>query len=532
MRLFSSARGARLSLRAACLIAPWLALQPLHGVAAPASATSAAGTAVALPPELAAAWQSTGLPLSSLSLWVQDVQSEAPRLVVAGEQPRRMASVMKLMTTGVALRTLGAAYQWNTPVALAGTLDAQGVLHGDLHLKASGDPSLDGMRLREALQGWRDAGLREIRGDVVVDRSLWRLPPHDPAAFDGAPWKPYNAGPEPWLLAHGAITLRWRVAPMEERATGQLAALVSVYPPLSGMDVDNQVRLLPKVPCGEWREGITPQITDKLDGSRTLVLRGTYPQACGAQTWPLRWPARDGMEHSARVFKAAWGALGGQLTGTVREGAWPGGPGTAPWATMSSPSLAEVIRDINKYSNNVMARQLFLTLGSSMGPSLIPAVPPDAGTLAQARAVVGQQVRQATRLGNGLGPCEAPEALVLDNGAGLSRTEGTSAHCMARWVQVMWQDARMPEWVSSLPLAGQDGTARRMTAAVGQAHLKTGSLDDVVAMAGIVQTPGGQRQILVAVVNHPKAEQARPALQALLQWVNRSPETAALAIAP
>jgi serine-type D-Ala-D-Ala carboxypeptidase/endopeptidase (penicillin-binding protein 4) len=525
MRLFSSVRGARLSLRAACLITPWLALQPLLAATSPAS-----NQPQALPPELAAAWQATGLPLSSLSLWVQDVQSDTPRLVVAGEQMRRMASVMKLMTTGVALRTLGPAFQWHTPVALGGPLDAQGVLHGHLHLKASGDPSLDAMRLREALQAWRDAGLREIRGDVVVDRSLWRLPAHDAAAFDGAPWKPYNAGPEPWLLAHGAITLRWRVAPLEERASGPLAALVSVYPPLSGLEVDNQVRLLPKVPCGEWREGVTPQVVDKPDGSRTLVLRGTYPQACGSLAWPLRWPARDGMEHSARVFQAAWGALGGQLTGTVREGAWPSGAphgqGIAPppWATVSSPSLAEVIRDINKFSNNVMARQLFLTLGANLGPSLAPDVPPEAGSLAQARAVVGQQVRLATRQGNGPGPCEAPEALVLDNGAGLSRTEGTSAHCMARWVQVMWQDARMPEWVSSLPVAGHDGTARRMTAALGQAHLKTGSLDDVVAMAGLVQTPAGHRQILVAVVNHPKAEQARPALQALLQWVNRGAE--------
>jgi len=478
-----------------------------------------------LPPELAQAWQATGLPLSSLSLWVQDVNADTPRLALAGEQPRRMASVMKLLTTGVALRTLGPAWSWNTPVALGGPIDAQGVLHGNLHIRASGDPSLDSMRLRETLQAWRDAGLREVRGDLVVDRSIWRLPPHDPAAFDSAPWKPYNAGPDAWLLAHGALTLRWRVAPADERANAPLAPQVTLYPALSGVDIDNQVRLSPKAACGEWREGISPQVVDRADGGRTLVLKGSYPQACGSQAWPLRWPARESLEHSARVFKAAWGALGGQLSGTVREGAWP--VGATPWATVTSPSLSEVIRDINKFSNNVMARQLFLTLGTVGSPASATAASGaqgESGNLAQARTMVGQHVRQATRSSiDGNGPCEAPEALILDNGAGLSRTEGTTAHCMARWVQVMWQDARMPEWLASMPLAGQDGTARKMTAAVGQAHLKTGSLDDVVSIAGIVQTNNGQRHILVAVVNHPKAEQARGALQTLLQWVARAP---------
>ena len=522
----------------------WLAVLStalsLAGVCAPLAAHA---QAKALPPEMAQAWASTGLPLSSLSLWVQDVNAsatDAPRLAIAGEQPRRMASVMKLLTTGVALRTLGPAWSWTTPIALGGALDAQGVLHGNLHIKASGDPSLDAMRLRETLQAWRDAGLREIHGDVVVDRSLWKLPTHDPAAFDNAPWKPYNAGPDAWLLAHGAITLRWRVGMSTgagistSKSTGtpdQLAPLVSMYPPLSGIAIDNQVKLSRKTACGEWREGIAPQVIDQPDGSRTLVLRGSYPQACASQVWPLRWPARDSLEHSARVFRAAWLGVGGQISGTVREGAWPAS--AQPWATAASPSLSEVIRDINKFSNNVMARQLFLALGTPNGmngmngtSSLPPAVGSEASgagsTLAQARLVVGQQVRQATRWGkpmDGHSPCEAPDNLVLDNGAGLSRTEGTTAHCMARWVQVMWQDACMPEWLASLPLAGQDGTARKMTAAVGQAHLKTGSLDDVVAIAGVVQTSSGQRQIVVAVVNHPKADQARPALQQWLQWV-------------
>lgn len=495
----------------AWLLSPLLcsgAAQAVAPVANPVSANPS------WPPALAQAWQATGLPLSSLSLWVQGVDARQPALSWSGEQPRRMASVMKLFTTGVALRALGPAYTWTTPVALNGVLDAQGVLHGSLHIKASGDPSLDTMRLREALQTWRDAGLREIHGDVLVDRSLWALPPYDPAAFDGAPWKAYNAGPDPWLLAHGAVTLRWQAnGGREDRP------LVAMYPALVGVNLDNQVRLLRKGFCGDWREGMSLQITEGRDGQRTLVIQGQYPVSCGTQNWPLRWPARDSLDHSARVFLSTWAQLGGQVTGVVREGPWPAQ--ASPWLSWTSSSLTEVVRDINKFSNNVMARQLFLTLGGLSNQ----AVPADQ-VLPQARAWVAQQVRQATQATDGSTPCAPPEALVLDNGAGLSRTEGSTAHCMARWLQVMWADPRMPEWLASLPVAGMDGTARRMGSAVGMAHLKTGSLDEVVSLAGIVQSTGGQRYTVVAVVNHPKAEQARPALQALLQWINQGADSA------
>jgi D-alanyl-D-alanine carboxypeptidase/D-alanyl-D-alanine-endopeptidase (penicillin-binding protein 4) len=243
-----------------------------------------------------------------------------------------------------------------------------------------------------------------------------------------------------------------------------------------------------------------------------VSLKGRYPTACGAQPWPIHWPQAQLMEHSARVFTAAWQQMGGRLKGVVREGTWP--ESTVPWVKWSSPPLAEVIRDINKYSNNVMARQVFLTLGRGTDGSR--------ATLEQARSVVASHVREATRrAGEPNSPCDG-EALALDNGAGLSRIEVASPHCLARWIEVMWADPLMPEWLASLPVAGVDGTARRMTSAVGRAHLKTGSLDDVTALAGVVQDETGRRHVVVAVVNDPKAEGARPVMQAVLAWAASS----------
>ncbi len=457
-----------------------------------------------LPAPIAQALLDSGLPVSAVSLWVQPVEGGPPRLALQADTPRQMASVMKLLTTGVALRTLGPAYRWHTATALQGRLDAHGVLRGNVHLKASGDPSLDAMRLGQALRSWREAGLREIRGDVVVDRGLWgTLPPFDAAAFDGQPLKPYNAGPEPWLLAHGAVSLTLRPDPAQANK-----ARVGLSPALDGVTLDADVALDPKAPCGDWRQALRVEITPDAGPRRTVRVSGRYPAACQDQVWPLRWPAVTSFEHSARVFEAAWIDAGGRLRGQVREGPWPAEP--TPWVDWVSPPLAEVVRDINKFSNNVMARQLFLTLGQD--GEAAPAAALDA-----ARVRVADAVRQATREGASASPCEG-EALQLDNGSGLSRTEIASAHCMARWVQVMWRDPLMPEWLASLPVAGVDGTARRMSAGVGLAHLKTGSLDGVASIAGVVQDTQGRRSVVVAVVNDPRAQAARGLLQAMVGW--------------
>ncbi len=478
------------------------------------------------PPAINQALKAAGLPQSSLSAWVQPVDQRTPRLAIAPDTPRQMASVMKLLTTGVALRTLGPAFSWETWTALSGPLDANGVLHGDVLIKASGDPSLDGMRLNAALQQWREAGLREIQGDVRVDRSVMSLAPHDPAAFDHQALKPYNAGADAFLLAHGAVSLMWRI---DTSRPGW--AQLSLNPPLAGVQLDAQVKLAPaSVPCGAWREALSLQVSGApavAEGQalppRTLQVRGTYPSACGNQGWPILWPQAQALEHSARTWQAAWQQLGGSLKGVVRDGVWPAG--TVPWVKWTSPPLAEVIRDINKYSNNVMARQLFLTLGR--GDDGAPA------TIERARSVVTSHVRDATRRpGEHNSPCDGRDALVLDNGAGLSRTEATTTRCLARWIELMWADPLMPEWLASLPVAGVDGTAKRMVNAVGRAHLKTGSLDDATALAGVVQDEAGQRLIVIAVVNDPKAEAARPVLQAVLGWAAASQSTAAPGSAP
>jgi D-alanyl-D-alanine carboxypeptidase/D-alanyl-D-alanine-endopeptidase (penicillin-binding protein 4) len=182
----------------------------------------------------------------------------------------------------------------------------------------------------------------------------------------------------------------------------------------------------------------------------------------------------------------------------------------APSFEIKSPPLAEVVRDINKFSNNVMAQQLFLTLGLALRGS---------GSAEAGRAVLADWL--ALQLG------ERAEGLVVDNGSGLSRDARMSAEQLALLLQAAWRNPAMPELLSSLPVAGIDGTARRARGAAGRAHLKTGSLRDVAGIAGIALGHNGRRWVVVAMVHHAQAAQARPAFDALLQWVLASPGAAA-----
>ena len=442
-----------------------------------------------LPPEVRAALARAKVPADALSVIVQDTgpagaTAASPLLSWHAHRAINPASVFKLATTYAALDLLGPAFVWTTPVWLKGSV-REGVLEGDLVIKGQGDPKLVHERLWLLLRRVQQMGVREIRGDIVLDRSAFVVPDASPAEFDGEPLRPYNVRPDALLLSYKAVLYTFTPDP----ARG--IARVGAEPPIQGMQVDAQVPLLAG-PCDDWRAGLKATPGDP----ERMRFAGGYPASCGERLWPLAYaePAR----YNARLLQALWYELGGKLNGSVRDGL---APTTPPSFEVSSPALAEVVRDINKYSNNVMAQQLFLTLGLQLRGG---------GTPDNARAVLREW------LGQQLGA--QAEGVVVDNGSGLSRETRISAEALASLLQSAWRSPVMPELLASLPVAGIDGTARRARGAAGRAHLKTGSLKDVAAVAGVVLSPGGRRRIVVAVLNHPQAEQARPALDAVVQW--------------
>jgi D-alanyl-D-alanine carboxypeptidase/D-alanyl-D-alanine-endopeptidase (penicillin-binding protein 4) len=495
------------------VLAPFLTLW--WGAACWAAGDAPPSPAPMLPPEIQQALQTARVPVSSVSMLVFPVEGGPTRLSLGADTVRSMASVMKLFTTGVALQTLGPAFTWRTQVALGGRLRPDGVLEGPLLMRGDGDPSLVVEKVQLMMTRLRAAGLNDIHGDWLLDRSAFDVPEHDPAAFDQQPLKVHNAGPDALLLAYQALTLRLR-----PDLANPGWARVSMEPELNGVRLDAKVPLDDKAPCGDWRDAMGLAIKPEVPPATgwTIALLGRYPNSCGERDWPLHWPGGPRQDHTERTLEAAWRQAGGLLKGQVLpSGPWPSE--TQAWFSLESPPLASVVRDINKFSNNVMARQLFLTLGRVPAPSSLGVMGTRASaTLDAARAVVTQHVVQSTLdAGTGTSPCTG-NALLMDNGSGLSRTEAASAACVGRWLQVIWASPAMPDLLASLPLAGVDGTARRMSSVAGRAHVKTGSLDGVASVAGIALGDSGRRYVVVGVVNDPRAGAARPVLTALIDW--------------
>ncbi len=447
--------------------------------------------AATLPPSVLSALEAAGVPAAEVAVTVQEVGSAKALLRWNGARVMNPASVMKLVTTWAALETLGPAHVWRTEVYYRGTLK-NGVLEGDLHLKGSGDPALTIERFGLLLRDLRARGVSDIRGDLVLDRGRFRLEKGDPAAFDGDGFAAYNTLPDALLLNFQA--LRLTLIP------GQKDVKALPLPELAGLVLDN--RITPSAAaCGsDWDEGLR---VDWQPAARKLLVSGTYPASCGERVWNLSLP--ESGDYLLSAFRPLWQELGGRFSGTVRDAPVPA---QAQLVTAThSPPLSQIIRDINKFSNNVMARQLFLTLGSEFLGDARPATPADGE--AAVRGFLAQR------------KLPMPE-LVMENGAGLSRKERISADSLNRLLLAAWAGATMPEFVSSLPVVSVDGTMRRRlpeSEVSGRAHIKSGSLSNVKSIAGYVLAGSGKRYAVVFLANHPKAGATRPAQDALLKCV-------------
>lgn len=457
------------------------------GVAGAALAGAAAALAQSFPAPVEAALQRAQIPREAVSVYVAPAEGRsAVRLAWQSAVPMNPASVMKLVTTYAALEQLGPTYVWRTPVYLDGVVE-QGTLRGSVYIQGVGDPKLVSERLWLMLGRLQGMGVQRIAGDIIIDRSAFAVPGHDPAAFDGEPFRPYNAGPDALLVNYKTQVLGF----IPDVRAG--VARIHYELPMGQLQAPLSVPLAPQgTACGDWRMQLQADWSDP----QRIQLLGRYPASCGDKNWPVALPEPE--RFALKAVEGMWRSMGGQLSGSVREGPLPAGLQPA-WDNVS-PSLGEVVRDINKFSNNVMTQQLLLTLGRErMG----------VGSFDAARTALAQwwQLRWP-----------AAEMPVVDNGAGLSRQARISAQALGRMLQAAWASSVMPEFVASLPISGMDGTLRRSKASAN-AHLKTGSLRDTNALAGYVDGNSGQRYVLVALINHANAGNARPVMDALVDWV-------------
>jgi len=406
------------------------------------------------------------------------------------------ASLMKLVTTYAALDLLGPAFTWKTAAYANGMLaGANGdVLDGDLVLKGGGDPKFTIENLWLFVRALRGRGLREIRGDLVLDRSYFEPGDHDPSQFDAEPLRPYNVGPDALLVNFKSF----RFSFVPDAARGTVAVIAEPRPATLALLADVKGS---DAPCGDWKERLRADFQSNGRTARA-AFSGWYPLSCGERDWNVSLMSHAG--YVAGAFRQLWEESGGVLRGGARDGTV--GPNARLLYSAESPQLAEVVRDINKFSNNVMARQLYLTLSAEM--------------LRQPGAPAGSAKVIASWLG---GRGLAFPELVMENGSGLSRAERISARHLGELLLAAFRSAVMPEFVASLPLVATDGTMKKRlngNSVAGQAHVKTGTLEGVKAVAGYVLGKNGKRHAVVFIINHPNAAGGQPAQDALLQWAH------------
>ena len=397
------------------------------------------------------------------------------------------ASTIKLVTTLAGLDVLGPQYRWRTKLFTDGAIH-QGVLKGNLYLQGSGDPKLIPEELARMMKDLQGLGIQKIDGNLIFDRSAYAPSVMEQNTIDGEALRAYNVAPDPLLYAFRTLSFQ-----MGKSRTADFID-INYTPTLSNFKISNEMRLVNRS-CDSWKKDFRFEINPESSGaspnqSISATFSGVFPNGCRGVTYNV--VALDANTFLSRGFIAAWELAGGTWAQTPT-----GSNGTVPITArplmqFEGINLADDVQDINKFSNNVMARQLMLTLAlEKMG-------------------------------------LQFPE-LVIENGSGLSRNEAISAQHMNELLVTARKLAVAETFYNSLPLAGADGTMRNrlMTQLRKFLHLKkkpearskTGSLSDVRAISGYVISKSGKMYAVTSFINHPNAWRGLEAHDQLLAWL-------------
>jgi serine-type D-Ala-D-Ala carboxypeptidase/endopeptidase (penicillin-binding protein 4) len=449
-------------------------------VALPGYASPAASVPVSVTQIIAA----QRLPASAVSFVILDPDTGRTILSQSPDTPRSPASTIKTLTTFAALDSLGPAYNWQTRAWTRGD---------DLILQGGGDPYMTLERWWSFVQGLRAAGLRSIRGDVVIDNGAFSLPTQDPGAFDGRPNRSYNVLPDALMVNFQSIEFK-----LTANAETRRAEIVATPAPVN-LAIENRIRYAPgrctgtasrvdfQVPSPQWDR---------------VIFSGTLSPHCAQRSIArvLLQPA----SYAFGTFVELWRESGGEFAGKLRTEPTPAD--AKPLLSFDSLSLGEIVRLTNKFSSNLMARHLLLTVGKERFG--------EPATLQKGADTMAEWGRE-----RGLDL----QGIDIDNGSGLSRSTHISALQLAKALSAAFRSRFAPEFMASLPLAGLDGTlrSRMKSSPAGSVRLKTGHLDGVSGVAGYVTTAGGKTYVLASLVNNARADYgaAEPLHAALVAWI-------------
>jgi D-alanyl-D-alanine carboxypeptidase/D-alanyl-D-alanine-endopeptidase (penicillin-binding protein 4) len=388
--------------------------------------------------------------------------------------PLSPASVVKLLTALVSLKRLGPDFTYKTEAYISGTREGS-TLKGDLYLKGSGDPSLVTERLFLLANDIVRTGITQITGNIKIDDWTFDQVKFDEARIPTNTDRPYNA-------PVGGMSFNYNTTTVYFRPGDRVGD-----PPRIFIEPDTgyvRVRNEAKTSARGTAYGLVASRVVTGAGN-TIVVRGKIPLGIAEQR--SYFNITDPVVYAGSALRWLLGLRGVRVTGTSIEHERV--PANAQKiAELESLPMREIVMLMNKFSNNFIADTLVKTLGRE-----IRGIP---GTMEKGLQVVREE---STRMGlNNAG-------FHVVSGSGLTRENRMSANHFIRLLNAAYLDFDvLPELLSSLPIAGKDGTLRsRMkgTAAYGRLRGKTGSIDGVAALAGVVQSRGGELLAFSVVMN-------------------------------
>ena len=456
---------------------------------------SAKPAAAELPPPVKLVIKGHKIPANAYALYVREVGKTEPALSINPDLPLNPASAIKVIPTLAALELLGPAFRWKTEVYTLGNIN-KGVLKGDLLFKGYGDPHFVTEEFRRLLGELKRRGISKIKGDLLIDASWFEAPYEDPGAFDNEPYRTYNVPPNAFLVNFKAASFHFYPA-----GNGRNVAVYS-DPELPNLTINNRLRLRKRY-CGGFQRGVSITIPDS-PAADHIIFEGKFPTGCDHYVM-----SRTVLTHETfafGVFKSLWEQAGGTISGEVKTASAP--ELAEPFLVWHSKPLSDIIKLANKFSNNVMTRQLLLALGAELTGQ--------PGTVEKGIGVVDEYL-------TGLGL--ETDTLTIVNGAGLSRDTRISVKLLTDILEYAWSITYMPEFISSLSIIGMDGTAKnrlKFSKVSGYAHVKTGTIDHVSALTGYVNAKSGRKYIVSGILNQQQAHRGpgKELMNALINWAH------------
>ena len=440
-----------------------------------------------LPYDLEAEISTIPLNKNNYSIFIQSTSSPIPLASWHAHKKRSPASVIKLLTTYSALMELGYDYRWETKFYYTGTI-RRGVLRGDLIVKASGDPTLKTRDVDSIVSAIRSHGIRQITGNIILDKSIFRISSRNNSGFDKNRYSPYNAMPD-------ALMFNQRKSTVCVSPHGRKVYTTKDIPDLS-YRVINKMRLV-NGSCRGSRSW--PRVSIK---NRTMIFSGKLSKNCSDRKI-CKVVTKPHLSFYY-TLKSKIKKKGIKYTGKMKLRQTP--KSAKYLFSHFSKSLEEIISITAKKSNNLFARQIMLTLGVTQYGK--------PGTLQKGRNGVERILNKHHILERG--------KTFIENGSGLSRISKITAQSLGNLLLDGYHNYG-DRWMQTLSIAGIDGTIKRRfrySSVFGRAWMKTGTIRGVANIAGYVEGAFGERYVVVVLVNDKYSRKyGRKLANKVIEWV-------------